>query len=106
MQGKFDSNMMTWGRDDIRWQITWWGSYDTYHRLHEKWHEDFIKTNVWSWAEGNGLSIGAVRRAMKEAWKVAPYRRGIHGEQLYATEKKRYMAAYRKALKVALKEVA
>ena len=97
------SNTMTWAKDDPRWRDTWWGDYVTYHRLHDMWHEQFVKINAWSWAKSSRVPQMAVEAAMREAWKVAPYRYGAHGVSLYRSEMDKYLVAYRRALKMILK---
>lgn len=94
-----NNNLMLWTESDPRWRNTWWGSYKTYHRMHDKWHERLVSINAWHWARESSIPQKIVKAAMREAWRVAPYRCGIHGIELYKTEWKKYMIEYRKAIK-------
>ena len=93
------SNLMQWDANDPRWRKTWWGSYKTYHKMHDQWHELSIGINAWHWAKEEGVPQHIVEAAMREAWRIAPYRCDIHGVQMYITESARYGKAYRRALK-------
>ena len=93
------SNMMEWSEDDPRWGKSGWGSYKNYHQKQDAFHEKFVKINAWSWAKESGIPQKTVEAAMRAAWKIAPYRHGFHGVDLYKSEMSRYISAYRSELK-------
>ena len=96
---KKTNNTMEWSKGDPRWSMTWWGDYKTYHRMHDEWHKKFVKINAWSWAREIGVPLRAVVDAMDKAWAEAPYRCDIHGVQIYRTEMKKYISAFRRAIR-------